>query len=369
MSASTWLAFTPRDTVFIRDGRSFDAATDTSGVSVRPSPTTIAGAAGAVLGANPDEVRGPVLARLTGEEWDTYFPVPADLTRTSGSGATRAHRLVPRDGDGAVTDLDQGFGADGSALWLMPPDDVGDVEPPVGLIPADRLTRYLAGDLPARPGSALSELGLIDDPLAQERRVGLARDGRRARVGYLYQVTHLRAGDGWAFLAECDFGSGAARSPSCGQVKFGGRGRFADVTTASLTWPEAPDRTAERFTGSRTGLRVLVYLATPALWPGGWRIPERDGARLVAAACGKPVPVATLTPGAAWKSTRVQRWAVPAGSVYLLEFDDAVRASAWAARYHGTAYGAAEGDPGYTGDLEYMRTAGFGVVLTGVWDD
>lgn len=86
MSASTWLAFTPRDTVFIRDGRSFDAATDTSGVSVRPSPTTIAGAAGAVLGANPDEVRGPVLARLTGEEWDTYFPVPADLTRTSGSG-------------------------------------------------------------------------------------------------------------------------------------------------------------------------------------------------------------------------------------------------------------------------------------------
>ena len=270
-------------------------------------------------------------------------------------------RLVPREFGGAATDLDQGFSATGpgGARWLVPPDGAGAVEPLTGLIPADRLADYLAGKLPAHAGSALKALGKIDDPFAQERRVGLARDGRRARVGYLYQVTHLRADDDWAFLAECSFASGEAKLPGSAEVKFGGRGRFADVTTASLTWPRS---------GGPLGRRVLVYLATPALWPDGWRIPERDGARLVAVACGKPLPAATLTPER-WQFTRVQRWAVPAGSVYLLEFDDDAQARAWAAKYHGRAYGPAKGDPGYRDDLEYMRTAGFGVVLTGVWDD
>ena len=107
--------------------------------------------------------------------------------------------------------------------------------------------------------------------------------------------------------------------------------------------------------------RVLVYLATPALWADGWRIPVPDGARLVAAACGKPVPAATLTPGPRWKQTRVLRWAVPAGSVYLLEFDDPAAGAEWAAGVHGTALRADRRRSGY------MRTAGFGVVLTGVW--
>jgi CRISPR/Cas system CMR-associated protein Cmr3 (group 5 of RAMP superfamily) len=46
VSSSSWLAFTPRDTVFVRDGRSFDAAADTFSQTVRPTPTTIAGAVG-----------------------------------------------------------------------------------------------------------------------------------------------------------------------------------------------------------------------------------------------------------------------------------------------------------------------------------
>ncbi|HET9894933.1 MAG TPA: type III-B CRISPR module-associated Cmr3 family protein [Streptosporangiaceae bacterium] len=355
---STWLAFRPRDTLFIRDGRDFDAAADTAGMSVRPSPTTVAGAAAAVLGGDPDEVRGPVLARLTGGDPDAYFPVPADLARTPGSGPARVHRLVPRHFDGAATDLDDKLiaGGPGRPRWLGPPDDVGAVEPLTGLIPADRLAAYLAGELPARTGSALGALGRIDDPFALERRVGLARDGRRARAGYLYQVTHLRAQDDWAYLAQCAFAAGEAKSPRSPQVKLGGRGRLADVTETTLAWPGG---------GRPVGQRVLAYLATPALWPGGWRIPERDGAHLVAAACGKPLPAATLTPGERWRESRVQRWAVPAGSVYLLEFDDAPTAVAWAARYHGTAYGPGEPSP----ELEHMRTAGFGVVLTGVWDD
>jgi hypothetical protein len=50
---------------------------------------------------------------------------------------------------------------------------------------------------------------------------------------------------------------------------------------------------------------------------------------------------------------------VPAGSIYLLQFDSAERAGSWAAEAHGSAYGRPENDR--------LRTTGFGVVLTGVW--
>jgi len=75
--STSWLAFTPRDTVFVRDGRSFDAASDALAQTVRPGPTTIAGAVGRALGKNldavrknPYEVRGPVLAREGRREWE-----------------------------------------------------------------------------------------------------------------------------------------------------------------------------------------------------------------------------------------------------------------------------------------------------------
>jgi len=39
--------------------------------------------------------------------------------------------------------------------------------------------------------------------------------------------------------------------------------------------------------------------------------------------------MATVTPGKDWARTRMLRWAAPAGSVYLLEFDDARRGAAY----------------------------------------
>src|SRR6185437_15609548 len=100
--------------------------------------------------------------------------------------------------------------------------------------------------------------------------------------------------------------------------------------------PVAPSNEDE---GEIPGQRVLVYLATPALWPDGWRIPVPRGARLVAASCDKPMSAATVTPGPRWQQSRVLRWAVPAGSVYLLEFDDPEVGRQWAVGVHGTAYG------------------------------
>lgn len=360
--STSWLAFTPRDTVFVRDGRSFDAASDALAQTVRPGPTTIAGAVGRALGKNldevrknPYEVRGPVLARKGGRAWEPYFPVPADLVVTE-RGPRRVFRLRPVPAAGQ-TDL----GPSGTAgrvprQWLAPTataELAGPLKPLRGWMPGQVLAEYLAGRLPAPNGTELSQLRLAE-PLVPERRVGLARDGRSVRAGFLYQATHLRPEDGWAFLAEVTIPD-AELQQAVNPVPFGGRARLADVGPAAVSWP--------RVDPAVTGPRVLVYLATPAIWPGGWRLPVPEGAWLAAAATGEPEPAATVTPGAGWQDSRALRWAVPAGSVYLLEFGDVSAGAGWARDWNGVALRRDE----RAEDVDLLRTAGFGVVLTGAW--
>jgi CRISPR-associated protein Cmr3 len=238
---------------------------------------------------------------------------------------------------------------------LAPPAHAEPVEPAGGeglLMPGSLLERYLAGTFPGENGTPLPGLRLAT-PLIPEQRVGLARTGRRAREGFLYRAVHLRPEEDWAFLSEYTAGeewAGVAKD----HVPFGGRGRLADVGPADASWPDA----------TRTvGSQVLVYLATPGLWRDGWRLPVPQGAELVAAATYEPEPAATLQPGQAWRDTRALRWAVPAGSVYLLKFGDAGAGAAWARRWNGVALD--RGGP--AGEEDLLRTAGFGVVLTGVW--
>jgi CRISPR type III-B/RAMP module-associated protein Cmr3 len=360
----SWLALIPRDTVFIRDGRSFDAAADATATTVWPLPSTIAGAVGAAYGAQPDaqpdtvpdEVRGPVLGRRSETGWEPFFPVPADLVEEVGVSSPYAFRLALAPADGASTDLDAA-----GLRWLVPPAGAGRVQPLGTLMSGGRgavfisgsqLASYLAGDLP--PGDEGIEVAGLElaTPLKPELRIGLARElDRRVRTGFLYQATHWRPEEGWGFLAGCLLRDGWRRV-AAGPVSLGGRGRLADAETAGeVSWPARP----EQFPGGR----VLVYLATPAVWPGGWRIPEPAGARLVAAATGEPEQVATMTADRGRVRNRTLRWAVPAGSVFLLEFGDEQRAADWAGQVHGTAYGRDRDDR--------LRTAGFGVVLTGAW--
>lgn len=348
----TWLALIPRDTVFVRDGRSFDAAADATAVTVRPWPSTVAGAVGAAFGARPgaraqdlpENVLGPMLGRRVGASWDLYFPAPIDLVREADTGRPFVHRLTAAM-TGSTTDLgDEVLG------WLVPPSAAGPVKPVSGWMPGSLLADYLAGHLPGS-GAPVSELEL-EDPLRSELRIGLARTPNRdVQAGYLYQASHLRPLDGWAFLAGCLLRRGWTRAPA-GPVPLGGQGRLTDVETAdTVGWPPEPSVFPHG--------KLLAYLATPAIWPGGWRIPLPEGAELVAAATGEPEAVATLSPGDGWAASRALRWAVPAGSVYLLKFPSEGQAADWAGRHHGTAYGLAREDR--------LRTAGFGVVLTGVW--
>jgi CRISPR type III-B/RAMP module-associated protein Cmr3 len=366
MSTSAWLAFTPRDTVFVRDGRSFNAAADAFAQTVLPGPTTMAGAVGAAFGITRDdlkatfagksdkpvtqEVRGPILARRHGDGWEPYFPFPADLVVAKEGAEEYVYRLTP-GGIQGKTDLD------GIDSVLLPPEGVDDVKPVTGWIPGSVLARYLAGQLPAPDGSELKEFDAVE-PFQPETRIGLAREDRRARVGFLYQTSHLRFEDDWAFLAEFVMSrepEGQART----HVPFGGKGRLADVEPAAINWP-APGWP----TWGVTGKHVLVYLATPGVWPRGWLPQLPPGARLVAAATGDPQPAASVSPGPGWEGTRELRWTVPAGSVYLLEFPDEARGAEWATANHGKAI-----DRGAGRRPDLLRTAGFGVVLTGAWGD
>jgi CRISPR-associated protein Cmr3 len=362
MTQTSWLAFRPRDTVLVRDGRSFDASEDQVAHPVRPWPSTIGGATRTAFGDDPHLVRGPALGRWTqalgiashpggaGGTWELYFPVPADVVQGADTDVPYAFRLVTTASD-ARTDLDGQATDPGGWRWLTPPAGVGPVKPIDGWLPADLLRQYLAGELPSAGGTRVSDLR-PESPLRLEARVGLARQpDRQLRSGYLYQATHLRPDENWAFLAECVLSAGWRRVPA-GPVPLGGRGRLADVEPApEVAWPDGPEAFEDG--------RLLVYLATPALWPGGWRIPVPPQARLLAAAVGEPEPVATTSPRLGWEKNRVLRWAVPAGSVYLLQFSNSDAAATWAAAHHGKAYGRADRDP--------LRTVGFGVILTGAW--
>jgi CRISPR-associated protein (Cas_Cmr3) len=75
------------------------------------------------------------------------------------------------------------------------------------------------------------------DPLVPERRIGLARDDRRVRAGYLYQSTHLRPEEDWAFLAEYTWPGERGQNP----IPFGGKGRLADIEPAAMSWPARAD--------------------------------------------------------------------------------------------------------------------------------
>ncbi|MGW0084527.1 type III-B CRISPR module-associated Cmr3 family protein [Streptomyces sp. NPDC003393] len=349
MTRSVWLAFIPRDTVFIRDGRSFDAGSDNSAQAVWPTPSTVAGAVGAAFGREPLEVRGPVLARRTRSgSWVPHFRTPADLVTVEDT--TEVVRLRPQAlPEGVVTDLPE------MAHWLGAGGRAGMGKQWDTWLSASAMSDYLQGRLATSAVDSGKVAHEAHTPAEREPHVGLARTSdRTARSGYLYRAAHLRVRDGWGFLAECVVPDGWNTDPAA-SAPFGGRGRHAWVETAKrpVRWPGGP----EAFPGGR----VAVYAATPALWPDGWRLPALpDGATVVAAAVGDPEPTATATPQERRRpANRMLRWAVPAGSVYCVQFEDAAAAAAWARDIHGTAYGHGQDDR--------LRTAGFGVVLTGVW--
>jgi CRISPR type III-B/RAMP module-associated protein Cmr3 len=358
-----WVVLEPLDTVTIRDGRGFDMGMDAVAHLMLPTPATFAGAIGAVydptpgLGRRdpaargtkiPSEIRGPVtVRRISDGRWEALFPVPHDVVMADGEMTRLA---MPSGRTGVETDLD------GEAPLLLE-------EPRGELASCDRhwwdsgqLAEYLhMGGL--SPVLLTKDGERVYEPWKIERRVGIAREeSRTVSEGMFYSSEHLRLQQDVGFAGEC---VGGPDRKLGGTVPFGGEGRRAEVhgDVPGIEFPDVPE--------SFPGGELLLYLASPAVFPGGsWRpdlgLLNNGNVELVAAAVGKTRVITSGTPDrrtGKFSSGRLM-WAVPPGAVYYLRFPDATAAKAAARRVHGTTISQAE---------DWMRTAGFGLVLTGRW--
>jgi CRISPR-associated protein Cmr3 len=358
-----WVVLEPLDTVTIRDGRAFDMGQDAVAHMALPTPATFAGAIGAAYDPEPglarkdpairgvrlpSQVHGPIMVRRNADQagqWDALLPVPRDVVVTKGNEPRRLaadHQLA-----GIQHDIDNEV-----AMLLTEP--ATDTVPAEGhWWDADQLGCYL------RDGELSGYW--VSEPWHVERRVGLAReDDRTVTEGMFYSIEHLRLEPGVGFAGRC---IGGPDRQLDGTIPFGGQGRCAEVhgEVPAIGLPDVP--------GQFPGGRLLLYLATPAVFPGGsWRpdlgpwIAEWGETRLLAAAVGTPQVIATGTANRRSGSFGAGRlmWAVPAGAVYYLQLRDADAASAAAARVHGATLPQADG---------WMTTAGFGLVLTGRWTE
>ncbi|MBE3001109.1 hypothetical protein IDM40_20780 [Nocardiopsis sp. HNM0947] len=375
-----WMALIPHDAVHVRDGRTFAAGAGGAARTRQPWPSTVAGAVGAAVrdaggSEEPRTLRGPLLALKVGTRpWALHFPVPADLVPDKKD-SRRWHRLRPEEPSAARTDLDS---SELKLQWMLSTH--------AGEPSADRwwgqaaLKKYLHGE-----AHEDRDLTGAPQPLVTELRTGIAIQERRVLHSHMYATEFLRLGETdpsrnaqrqWAFVTLGEFRPGST-PPTSSSVRFGGAGRIADLQTCDVDPARSIPERPERFPDGR----ILVYLATPGIWrsqdeTGAWRNTWRpqlpDGAELVSAAVNGPQHVARsgVDRRGELEYSWLQ-WAVPAGSVYLLQFSGATpearehAAKTWAARAHGRAWG--EDTSNDDADGRRLATAGFGLILTGTW--
>lgn len=329
----------------VRDGRGFDAGATSVAVASAPPPSTLGGV---VFQAVGDDVGGHILGPIVATETDgPVFPVPLDVVRDDDG---ELRRLTVRElASGEKHD------ANPQLTHVL----IGDGDPVTGFLDTDGMAEWLHAGDELTPGADITPEwwdGHVSSlPWHEENRVGLAlrRDGRyagTADAGMLYAMTHLRPAEGTQLLVGCVDQTAVTVVKKL--VHLGGRGRLAavDVATEQQVLPEPPD--------SFPGGRVAVYLATPALLEDVcWSPP---GARLCGMALSGPHPIASASPRRGLWQTRLLTWAVPAGTVFYLDFHgDENNARWWAHEHHGGLL------PGQR--ALRLVDAGFGTCLTGRW--
>jgi CRISPR type III-B/RAMP module-associated protein Cmr3 len=330
--SETWFSLTPTDTVAIRDGRPFNAGGDHTFTSISPRPSTVAGALHPIVGGagftRDLRFTGPLA--WDDEEEQPLFPWPLDLVEDDDFLLTR---LRPQAvGQGTVDAAD------------LPPSllvGIGDAKR-TSLITGTDLSRYLNGD-------DITDTEAKKDVWLPELHVGLHKgDDRKAADGMLYAAEHRRLRPKAGLLARVQHHD--ELNAVEGSASFGGERRVVEVAPANAPLlPVMP----QDFPGGK----VLVYLASPAIFEDGWRPVVPDGCTLVAAAFDGPEMVSS------WgkfdgELGYVARNAVVAGSVYYLQFTNVELARRWARSVHGQCLRQAS---------TKLRSAGFGWCFTGRW--
>lgn len=369
----------PLDVWLFRDGRPFTAGSDAMARSrFPPAPYTVYGmlrslllfqaaAQGRVQAlrfgedcagistvvGSPDDfsrlrLRGPWLARVENEALVRYFPAPRDLARLNGTAKPPQYALLT---PAQVAPLGASVAGGLWPLWVRHGESPQSVE---GYLAEADFWQYLAGQaVPVAPAPLL---------FLREGRPGLGMDRstRTAAEGLLYTVEYIRPCQGVGLAV--DVLDGLDQVPPL--IAFGGEARGSRCTVWPLLLDQPPSGLREQGARSR---HVKLVLATPALFRQGWLPAWIDpttlrttepypGLRLVSAAVPRAEPIGGFD--LVNRVPRPMRPAVPAGSVYFFEADDAGAAERAFDRWFGQN----------VSDVGDHASIGFGLAYAGAWN-
>ncbi len=345
----------PHGPVMIRDGRPFGLDTEGARSLDFPTPSVVAGSlrshlgfgvGAGTFGMTPEEaravaVRGPLLCEWSGPEPSPLLPTPRDLVCFPGKDRTLHYRLEPQARWKDACSLPSGL------LPVGPAQPLPSGKPsPTPAFLSLAVWRSWATD----PRDGAWREGDTRPGLLHELRTHVSIDPSTgtASEGKLFQTDGLRmtgpGGHRLSFLVGC---ADARLRP--GLLPFGGERRIARLE------PVAHDPFAGWTPPAVAARRARVLLLTPASFAEGAVPVAIAGARVVAAAVGRPLVVSGWDL-ALQRPKPVRRFA-GAGSVYWVELPPALDPSDWVSRVHLREVSAEEQD----------RRDGFGLAAVGVW--
>ncbi len=320
----------PLDVLYLRGNRLFGAGGDDAGAQMPPWPSVAAGAIRSrmLVDAGAD-LHGFVQGEATLPE-----QLAASLGTPKEPGAFRLTRftLACRGRDGAIEPLlplpaDWLAFGEGDALELtrlrpapLPQGVKAGLETPqVPRMRAEKPGKPVSGIWMTAEGISrwlrdapldASDIVVANALWKTDPRLGIAMEPNRrtADEGRIYTTDAVALADGIGFLAEVTGADGLM--PENGLLRFGGDGRGASVSPASVEWPEPDWGEIER-----TG-RFRLLLTSPGIFPDGWR-PSLVGARLAAAAVNRAEVVSGWD--VASHAPKPAERCAPTGSVWWFE--------------------------------------------------
>ena len=319
----TWL-IEARDTLMVRDSR---PAGD--GLSMRslpfPWPSTITGLARTRAGSDENgqftltkdeaeqllelEVLGPWLIALDakGEAREYYFPGPKDcLWHDQGEALIRTQLIPKKLDEDCASNLPKDLEILQPAHEL--PEGKASKRAPA-FWSWKELERWLLS--PSARQNLKADFGLPG--LVRETRTHVAIDPKTgtADEGKLFSTEMLRFADTKRQLA-LGFACADPRIKR-GIVHLGGERRLSSLRASDKALPKAP--IDNLLADNRRRFRVV--LLTPAIFEAGWKPKDSEGAKLVAAAVGRPETISGWDFAA--RGPKACRRMAPAGSVYWYE--------------------------------------------------
>lgn len=302
----------PNDVLFFRGLKHFTAGMDHTAKSELPLPQTIAGALRSKIlveqdfsaeakelvgyGKEEPEDKNSRFIEIAGTFlWDRQelFATPMDVGKV-------------KNDKYAIAKPKEAFGLN----FFYPPIEPG------GFIPLRVLLSYLRGEI------EVERIGKEIRNLSSERRVGIMLGtSRTAEEEMLYSAEFLRINGISVWVEKLEF------LPKKGLLKVGGEGRFARYKIDENNSFVNLKKFWEKIRDSMGG-RMKIYVATPMLLREsdkyGWNPEnyiEKIGIKVkkIVPLLGKPVKVGGWD--MANNRPRGVRYAVPAGSLYFVEFD------------------------------------------------